>query len=242
MLIATWNVNHRTGKTRFRLDAVNAIVALQADVVVLTEYYPQKHHIAFCTNLSDAGWPYFLTSPEIVGEIANRVLIASRLPIEPLAISLPTFDRQFPPNILAVMIPTTRLRIIGLRIPAYEGKDRTYILAAWDWLETIMAGFHDAPTVVLGDLNANPTSSRVRGGEHFRRILDAGWHRAIPPGGASYFGLNGTRSEVDHLLCNSGCRPGDARYVIEAAGWHLAGGKGTLSDHAALLVDVYVRI
>jgi hypothetical protein len=140
MLIATWNVNHRTGKTRLRLEAVNAVVALQADVVVLSEYYPQKHHSAFCTNLSDAGWPYLLTSSEIGGEIANRVLIGSRLPIEPLAISLPTFDRQFPPNILSVMIPTTRLRIIGLRIPAYQRKNRHYTLAAWNWLESIMAG------------------------------------------------------------------------------------------------------
>jgi hypothetical protein len=40
--IATWNLNHRCGKTRFRPEAVNAIAALQADVVVLTEYYPQK--------------------------------------------------------------------------------------------------------------------------------------------------------------------------------------------------------
>jgi endonuclease/exonuclease/phosphatase family metal-dependent hydrolase len=236
MLIATWNLNHRAGTRRFRLEAVNAIAALQADVMVLTEYYPQEHHSAFCANLSDAGWPYSLAS-ETEGEVANRVLIASRLPLEPLVITPPTFDRQFPPNILSVTIPTARLRLIGLRIPAYNtAKDRPYVLAAWDWLEATMRGLHDAPTVVLGDLNANPTSTTARGGEHFRRILDAGWHRGTPAGSASsYFGTNGRRSQVDHILCNGGRGFADVRYVIEAGGWRLADGEGALSDHAALL-------
>src|SRR5262249_29552036 len=39
MLIAVWNLNHRTGKMPFFIEAVDAIAALQADVVVLTEYY-----------------------------------------------------------------------------------------------------------------------------------------------------------------------------------------------------------
>jgi endonuclease/exonuclease/phosphatase family metal-dependent hydrolase len=240
MLIATWNLNHRCGRTRFRREAVKAIAALQADVVVLTEYYPKGHHSAFCEKLSDAGWPCLLASCDIDGEIANRVLIASRLPIERVAIALPTFDRQFPPNILSVMIPTERLRLIGLRIPAYvKKKDRPCLVAAWDWLETTMAGLNGVPTVIAGDLNAHPTSSPTRGGNHFRRILDAGWHRAIPPpGGVSYFGRKSS-SEIDHILCNSGCRFGDVRYIIEAGGWLLGGNKDALSDHAALLVDVF---
>ena len=114
MLIATWNVNHRFGKTRFRPEAVNAIAALQADVVVLTEYYPRNHHIAFWANLADAGWPYSIAS-ESVGDIANRVLIASRFPLEPLAITPPTFDCEFPSNILSVTIPAARLRLVGVR-------------------------------------------------------------------------------------------------------------------------------
>jgi len=232
LLIATWNVNHRVGKTRFRPEAVSAIAALKAAVVVLTEYYPQEHHDAFRANLSDAGWPHSIAS-ETNGYIANRVLIASRLPLEPLAIALPTFDREFPPNILSVTIPAARLRLIGLRIPAYTAKDRPSLVAAWDWLESTMAGLHDAPTVVLGDFNANPASPR------FQRILAAGWRRAIPVGDTSYFGHKGRRSEIDHILCNSACDFADARYVIEAGGWCLAGGEAALSDHAALLAGIF---
>jgi endonuclease/exonuclease/phosphatase family metal-dependent hydrolase len=238
MLIATWNVNHRVGRTRFRLEAVDAIEALQADVVVLTEYYPQEHHNAFCAYLSDVGWPCSMAS-ETCGEIANRVLIASRLSLEPLAVALPTFDRQFPPNILSVTIPAARLRLIGLRIPAYTAKDRPCLLAAWNWLEATMAGLHDAPTIVLGDLNANPASSpTTSGGSHFRRVLAAGWRRAVPAGDASYFGPNGRRSEVDHILCNGGCGFANVRYVVEAGKWRLAAGEDALSDHAALLADI----
>src|SRR5262249_41936353 len=102
MLIAVWNLNHRTGKMPFFIEAVDAIAALQADVVVLTEYYPKGHHDAFCAKLSATGWPYWIVSDEIDGEIANRVLIASRSPLESAPVTLPTFDRQFPPNILAV--------------------------------------------------------------------------------------------------------------------------------------------
>jgi len=54
----------------------------------------------------------------------------------------------------------------------------------------------------------------------------------------SYFGTNGSRSAVDHILCNGGCELADARYVIEAGGWRLAGTKDALSDHAALLADI----
>ena len=94
VLIATWNLNHRVGKTRFRAEAVNAVAALQADVVVLTEYYPgyypRDYESIFRADLSKAGW--HLRASEIVGEIANRVLIASRFALEPFPLRLPDFS------------------------------------------------------------------------------------------------------------------------------------------------------
>ena len=208
-------------------------------MVVLTEYYPQEHHSAFKANLSDAGWPYSLASKND-GEIANRVLITSRLALEPFPLSLPEFDRRFPSNISAVMIPTAGLRVLGVRIPAYTRKERPCLLRAWDWLEITMTGLDDAPTVVLGDLNANPHSPPACGGAHFRRILANGWRRSIPLGQASYFGPSGRRSEVDHILCNRGRSFADVRYVTEAGEWHLAGRAGALSDHAALLAYISI--
>lgn len=116
MLIATWNLNNRVGKVRFRPEAAAAAIALGADVLVFTEYYPKDHERTFVLTLRDAGWPYQEKSKD-TGEIANRVLIASRLPLEPLDIRLPDFDRQFPSNILCVGVPSTGVSIVGVRVP-----------------------------------------------------------------------------------------------------------------------------
>ena len=43
MLIATWNLNNRVGKVRFRPEAASAAIALGADVLVFNEYYPKDH-------------------------------------------------------------------------------------------------------------------------------------------------------------------------------------------------------
>jgi endonuclease/exonuclease/phosphatase family metal-dependent hydrolase len=237
VLIATWNLNHSVGKTRFRAEAVNAVAALQADVVVLTEYYPgyypRDYESVFRADLSKAGW--HLLASEIVGEIANRVLIASRFPLEPFPLRLPDFDRQFSPQILCVTIPAAGVRVLGIRIPAYIGEDKPYISRSWDWLESTLSGLHDMPTIVAGDFNVNVDSPRAKGGDHFRRILANGWRRSAPKGQGSYFGPNGRRAEIDHILCNSGLSFTDARYVTEAGRFQLAGTAGALSDHAVVL-------
>jgi len=237
MLIATWNLNNRVGKTRFRHDAAGAVAALQAAVVVLSEYYPREQHERFLANLEAAGYPYSLASDNH-GEIANRILIASRFAIKKLPLETPAFDRQFPSNILSVSVADTGVQLLGIRIPAYGPSKRAQLCAAWDWLERTVNAFKETPAVVLGDLNADPAASKARGGEYFRRILRNGWHRATPPGGTSYFGLGNRRSEIDHILANAGCSFANPRYVTEVGGFKLAGTPDAISDHAALLANV----
>src|SRR4051812_41559146 len=113
MRIATWNLNNRVGKTTFRPEAAQADVALNAEILVFNEYYPQRHESTFGQTLHDAGWTHHSLSRD-TGEIANRVFIASRLPLEPLDLRLPDFDRQFPSNILCVGVPSADLSIIGI--------------------------------------------------------------------------------------------------------------------------------
>ncbi len=55
--------------------------------------------------------------------------------------------------------------------------------------------------------------------------------------GVINFGPNRT-SVADHIFCNNGLSLANASYVTEAGGWHLAGGSGALSDHAAVLASV----
>ena len=80
MKIATWNLNNRVGKVRFRPEAADAAAALQVDVLILTEFCPQEHEDRFRDVLGSAGMSEQLMSPQPT-EVANRVLIASRLPL-----------------------------------------------------------------------------------------------------------------------------------------------------------------
>jgi endonuclease/exonuclease/phosphatase family metal-dependent hydrolase len=237
MKLATWNVNHRVGRTTFRPEAADAIAALDADVTVVTEYFPQQREPVFLEALDRHGLCHMSTQPAGV-EKANRILIVSRIPLERAKIKLPEFDLQIPSNVMAVRVPDTGLTIVGVRIPWYEGKGIELVSTAWDWLENTAATLIGTPAIILGDLNVELKSPRSRGGDHFRRMMDSGWERATPAGGASYIGSTDYTSEIDHLLSTASVRISSASYVKDAPGFCLAGGPGALSDHAALVATV----
>lgn len=239
MPVATWNLNNRVGMVRFRPEAANAAIALGADVLVFNEYYPQQHEATFGRTLHDAGWSYQEMSRD-TGEKANRVLIASRLALQPLDIRLPDFDRQFSANVLCVDVPSVGISIVGVRVPWYDKEDAGLVINAWEWLESTTTALLNQPSIILGDLNVGLKSYRSRGGEHFRRILQSGWHRATPKDAASFYNEHGQQSEIDHALGTSVCAFDDARYVTELGGYSFAGGKDAISDHAALLAEVRV--
>jgi hypothetical protein len=239
MKIATWNLNNRVGRVRFRLEAARAAAALDADILVLTEFFPGKQETEFRTVLGDGGWANQQISPDS-GVIANRILIASRLPLQPSDVPLPEFDRQFPSNVAAVHVPSLELTIVGVRVPWYVGKDRPFTAMAWDWLEATAVANRSAPSLILGDLNVAADSPPSRGIAHLRRILDAGWKRA-QPSGSSYFGQSGFRSEIDYILGTEAVDLVDPHFVTEKNGFTYAGGDDALSDHAPLISDVLIR-
>jgi len=237
VLIATWNLNNRFGAVRFRLEAAEASAAIGADLLVFTEYFPKDNHARFAGVLAAAGWTHLMVSADS-GEPANRVLVASRVPLEPYALQLPDFDRQFRSNLLGASISSLGIRIVGVRVPAYS--NRNSLIKSWEWLEATAESLAGAPSIILGDLNFAPTPTRGPAGASFHRILQAGWHRAAPSGAASYFGHNGARTEIDHILATKSCDLSEARYVTEAGGFRLAGDREAISDHAAVLARVRV--
>lgn len=186
MRIATWNLNNRVGRMPFRPEAAEAAVALDADIVVFTEFYPQGHESKFRATLAAAGWSEQLMSTP-TDAVANRVLIASKVTMEPSPLALPAFDAQFPANVCAVLLPTIGLTVVGVRVPAYSGPEQPLLTSAWDWIKAAAFSLKGTHAVILGDLNVSTDSSASRGGAHFRRILSDGWRRAAPPGGATFF-------------------------------------------------------
>jgi endonuclease/exonuclease/phosphatase family metal-dependent hydrolase len=250
MRLITWNLNHRAGYQPFRLEAAEVASALGADAIIFTEYHPwktkdgrrfsQELHARFRDRLMDLGFGHTALSPG-TEERANRVLIVARLPFDEDALGRPTFDRQFPANIIAVRFPDTGLRVLGLRVPAYETKDRERLAACWAWLEYAARQLRGSPAVILGDLNVTPTESATTASRHFRRMLDSGWVRARPTGGFSYYGQQNRRSEIDHVLGSPGCAVSDAVYVVRTGVFELAGSAAALSDHAALAATIEVK-
>jgi endonuclease/exonuclease/phosphatase family metal-dependent hydrolase len=240
MKIATWNLNNRVGKVRFRPEAADAAVALGADVLVLTEFFPQEHENRFRNTLRNAGLSEQVMSPQ-PAEVANRVLIASRLPLFPLTIESPTFDQQFRANVAAVSVPSIGLSIVGVRVPAYGAKQSAFLIQAWDWLESTAATLRHSAAVMLGDLNLSAASPDSRGGGHFRRILASGWQRAAPADGATYFGHGGRTSEIDHIVATDRCVLSESACVKSAEGYAYCDVRNALSDHAALQCQVELR-
>lgn len=241
MKIATWNVNNRVGKVKFRPEAARAAAALDADVLVLTEYFPKEAHAAFVAELQRGGYQHTLVSPE-PAQRANRVLIASKHPMSESRLPRPTFDDQFPANLLAVDIQSVGLRVIGLRVPAYEPNDQAQLTKSWEWLTQTAVLCGDQPTVMLGDFNVRVGNrpKRVKSGDFFPEILGTGWTRHQPEGAASFYGHGGFQSEIDHIVTNSRCVVHKTKYVTSVAEFALAGSRGAISDHAALIADIEV--
>ncbi len=239
MIIGTWNVNHRVGKVRFRPEAAHAATAIGANLLVITEFYPQKFEEEFRAVIAEAGWQHQLLSP-VAPELANRILIVSRQPIEHLSLPAPLFDHQFPSNLLAVTVPSERLSIVGIRVPAYFGATAALLRSAWTWIESTAKSLSSRASLILGDLNVS-TSSRTTGGSYFRKILNSGWVRANTEDRFTFFGHGGKSSETDHILATKHCLLRNARVVKRAGDFDLADSDSALSDHAAVICDVVVR-
>lgn len=235
--VATWNLNHRVGYTRYRPEAARAIAILGADVLVLTEYFPQEQDARFRDDLQEAG--YLWISASANREVrANAVLIASRLAASAEPLALPGFDDQFDSNLHAIRLQTSEMVVIGVRIPWYtDGPCKVEL--AWEWLERCAAQRLTSTTVIAGDLNTAPRPTGARGGKVLLRMLESGWTRAAPPIGASFVGKPGQQTEIDHILVSPSCELGTARYVTEERGIQFAGKHG-LSDHAVLVADIRV--
>jgi hypothetical protein len=116
---------------------------------------------------------------------------------------LPDHDHPLAANLVAVSVPSCGVRILGVRVPAYGRDQRVRLNKSWDWLEEVAATLAGVPAVILGDLNVDLASRS--GGAYLRRLLNAGWTRAAPEAGHTYYGHNGARSEIDHMLFSGQC-------------------------------------
>jgi endonuclease/exonuclease/phosphatase family metal-dependent hydrolase len=129
------------------------------------------------------------------------------------------------------------LDVLGIRIPDFSRAPRLR-RATWDWVEAAAASMLDRRAVILGDLNTDPEYPPSRCGERFEKMAAIGFTHATPKDGASYWTLEGEPKRLDHGFVSPRLRIERAAYVAQAGNHVLAGSKPSLSDHAALVIDI----
>jgi exonuclease III len=233
--LVTWNVAHQARPRIIRPDLPSAIASLTPDIVVLTEYVVGASHQFFVDALTAHGLSQVCISAEVKGQ--NQVLIASRPAIKEGDIRAPDLAPQVPSNLLHVRLCSVRLELIGLRVPMFAAAAQKW--AYWDWLAAAAESLRGRPCVILGDFNADPTSTTSASGARLRELASRGWHLALPARGWSFRSHAGRESRIDHALVSPALGLVRSQYVADRGGFHFAGpNKGALSDHAPLLLTL----
>ena len=215
---------------------LDAIELLSPDVLVLTEYVPGRDHERFIADLKDLRFETPLISQRAPKE--NQVLIAARRACEAGAIRAPNLVSQSPPNFLEARLPSFGLRVVGLRIPMFRKREKTEERQYWEWLVSRANVWNTEPTLIIGDLNIDPTRNTWRAKE-LRSFTLMGWQIADPAGEWSYHGRGTGHSRIDHALVTNDIEIVSAAYRTKVGNILLASGDGTaLSDHAVLEVKI----
>lgn len=240
MRLATWNLNHRATRKKIPRGVADAIDALGLDAVVLTEFVPGPDRAEFIDRLGQIGLGHVLVSSAVVGAARreNHVLIASRTPVVAGTVVGPAIDASLPSNVLHAQVVGLGVDLLGVRVPDYS-KTPSVRRACWDWLEGATSALLATPSVLLGDLNVDPSYPKSKCGDRLTALVTRGWTSATPLLGASYWTLTGKLPRrLDHGFVSEHLTVRDARYVERIGGLVFAGGSAALSDHAALLVEV----
>lgn len=217
-----------------------AVLALEPDVVVLTEYVRTEQepygHRYLVDELREGGLEHFIVSTWTArGD--NQVVIAARSPI----VQRPTPATTIPyaqPNVLRVAIPDAGLDVIGLRVPFFHSTTETR--AYWEWFDELARSVEDQPALIIGDVNFDfGTSPSGWRGRALKQFQERGWHMPRPDGEWSYASkTSASRSRIDHALVRPGIEVHTARYVSSLGSHSFAGHKDAISDHAAFVLDL----
>ena len=251
MRLVTWNI--RGGGGAGAASIAEVLNLLDADVAVLTET-TAKRTPELSAALSAGGWLHVeATSPP-----ANEygALVASRAPTRRVPL-----DDQGPAAHRALLVAIDRhaLMVAGcyMPLPASGGRGSTLQVDFWRWLtETLDHRQHEA-LVVAGDWN---TCAAVDGAgrdlpcaDHLIGLQQRGWRSAFrvaqPMARArSWWHHTGSGFRIDDAFVSPGFRGAvrGAEYVTSVGrhilAWDREGARpsSTLSDHAALIVDLDV--
>ena len=231
--ILTWNVNHRIREKAIPPKMAAALLSLNPNVVVLTEFVPGPSREDFYHSLADGGLPHILCSTSTRPH--NHVLIASKTALKTGDIFAPLISPSMPSNALHVGLTVEGFEVLGMRIPDFS-RSPALRRECWDWIIQTTSSVKNRPFMLLGDFNTDPKYSKARCGDQIARLVGGGWQNASPAAGFSYWTLKGLGVRIDHAFFSNHFRILGTEYVEEANGYIFVGKSG-MSDHAALVVD-----
>ena len=245
--IVAWNIRAGGGK---RIELIAAqLGAWQADVVALSEFRATPASLWLREALAGQGLVHQLTTADPAQAAANRLLVASRWPVESIA-APSAAPRPQGRWLLASLAAPAPLAIGAMHIPtfAFAGVRKYSFHGA---VLRIAQRWRDGPALMVGDTNTgrigideeSPVFSKQSDG-WMTGMEDAGWRDAFralygEERAYTWYSPNkGNGFRLDEAFVNEALMPRlrEARYE-----WALAPGserRDAVSDHAALIVDL----
>lgn len=239
MRIVHWNIQHGGGPTRTPEIAL-ALLAYQADVVVLTEFRRERGG-QIAGVLHDHGLPHQAhSSPP---PRTNGVLVASR---EPLQIGPRPADRDVATRRVDVRLESLGLWITGVHLPDAPKHDAPAIARKATHFRSLIEfsrRIEHQPHVITGDLNTG-RHRLDEPGETFTctpllgELITLGYvdaYRSLHPKGgrSSWFSHIGQGFRLDHTLVSTSLSRG-----IKSVRYDELPRESRLSDHAPMVVDL----
>lgn len=224
--IATWNLHHM-GRTLKIPDGVpKAIEQVKPDVLVLTEYVDRRTRADFLYKLTKAGYTRVTQTAPAAGQ--NQVMVASVVEHEDGDLVAPDVSVAAATNFLHVFLPSQRLHVVGFRVPHYQSErpvDPEKLERYWRQFTKLALGMASHQVVFIGDFNVGNGKFDGPGQAALKKLVKSGYRMCAQEGG------------LDRALV-SGSLMVQSFTVIEAAAGYRLAGKGGLSDHAMLVVNV----
>ena len=242
MRIVTWNLNHRTCTKEIRLDVAEAVLSLDPDIVVFTEFVEgdsSKRFFSDRSRLRELFRAYGIkyTNISTYTPNHNQVMIASRYNIQVGNILAPNIHPAMPSNINHVMVPDFGLELIGLRIPAFKASSEKR--TCWEWVLHEASTLKGTKAIIIGDLNTDIGANKTTCSNCMVRLGEMFNHVSVE--GESYFRQGVGYSRLDHAFVTTNINVLGSQYVPTKDDYIFAGING-LSDHAPLIIEVELSI
>jgi len=242
--IVAWNVRQGGGPRASRI--VDAIVRLRPDVVLITEY--RETGRARLRELLDAhGYAATHCTPDPRGGY-EALLLAASTPVELGEVTYNAADDGH--RFLHVTLPRFGWEIGAAYVPNAAPRS-TAKQEMWSFLtDTAAPALRHRRAVLIGDFNTglhyrDETGKTFVCADDMQRLLDSGWRDAWacthprelrPP--SSWWSNAGNGFRLDHCFMSPAApEPTSVEYAAELDG-SLLGGRGGLSDHSPLIIDL----